>query len=165
MFIEFKWDPTDDPFGDVVYQPPRDVDTSTSGKRFFVRNTKLARDTLGQISSYAAAQLSAQFRTHIFSVLIVRDTARLLRWDRTGTIVTEAIEYNKCSFLADFFSRYSMESCNATRTFRLSNFQSLAYMVLAISSHLPLKQQCIHPQGAPPAASGPMIFRRINWFL
>ncbi len=110
MFIEFKWDPTDDPFGDVVYQPPRDVDTSTSGKRFFVRNTKLARDTLGQISSYAAAQLSAQFRTHIFSVLIVRDTARLLRWDRTGTIVTEAIEHNKCSFLADFFSRYSMAS-------------------------------------------------------
>src|SRR6266436_8342280 len=110
MFIEFKWDPTDDPFGDVVYQPPRDVDTSTSGKRFFVRNTQLARDTLGQISSYAAAQLSAQFRTHIFSVLIVRDTARLLRWDRTGTIVTEAFRYNECPILAEFFSRYSMAS-------------------------------------------------------
>ena len=102
MFIEFKWDVVDDPFGDVY--------ESASGQRFFVCDTKTTYDTLGQITSYAAAHLNVQFRTHIFSVLIVRDTARLLWWDRTGTIVTEAFRYNECPILAEFFSRYSTAS-------------------------------------------------------
>lgn len=118
MFIEFKWDKEDSPFDDVKDKPypdnddksSNDADTSTSGKRFFIRNFKRARDTLGQITSYASAQLSAQFRTHIFSVLIVCNTARLLRWDRTGTIVTDAFKYNESPFLAEFFSRYSNAS-------------------------------------------------------
>lgn len=99
IFIEFKWQPSDDPFCDV-----------TDDQKFpksFLRRSNAARDTLGQITSYAAAQLGSQFRTHIYSVFIVRDKARLLRWDRSGTIVTEAIEYNKSPFLVDFFRRYS----------------------------------------------------------
>lgn len=68
MFVEFKWNPIDDPFGDVY-----ELD---SGHRSFLRNTKLADDTLGQLTSYAAAQFGAQFRTHLFSIFIVWDTAR-----------------------------------------------------------------------------------------
>ena len=65
---------------------------------------------LGQITSYAAAQLGAQFRTHAYSVLIVKDQARILRWDRSGTIIMEAIKYNKVPHLAKFFRRYSVAS-------------------------------------------------------
>ncbi|KAN0120535.1 hypothetical protein V8E52_004362 [Russula decolorans] len=59
IIIEFKWHPRDDPFGDVHGLDPN---------RPFIRDTKAAHDTLGQITSYAAAQLGAQFRTHIFSI-------------------------------------------------------------------------------------------------
>ena len=99
IFIEFKWHSRDDPFFDLC--------KSDSNQRPFIRDSKAAHDTLGQITSYAAAQLGAQFRTHIFSVYIFRETARLLRWDRSGTIITEAIKYNECDILIDFLYRYS----------------------------------------------------------
>jgi hypothetical protein len=72
-----------------------------------VNDSNAAKDTLGQITSYAAVQLSAQFRTHIYSILIVRNTARILRWDRSGTIVTEAFDYDQSPYLVEFFLRYS----------------------------------------------------------
>jgi hypothetical protein len=102
IFVEFKWNTTDDPFCDL-----HDVAFEGGIVKSFLRDSKAGEDTLGQITSYAAAQLSAQFRTHLYSVLIVKDTARILRWDRSGTIVTEAIKYNKSSVLADFFRRYA----------------------------------------------------------
>ncbi|KAF8220425.1 hypothetical protein L208DRAFT_1118031, partial [Tricholoma matsutake] len=68
---------------------------------------KAAKDTLGQITAYAAAQLGSQFHTHIYSVLIIKDTARILRWDRSGMLVTKAIKYNESRHLAEFFHRYS----------------------------------------------------------
>ncbi|KAG2062211.1 hypothetical protein BDR06DRAFT_858889, partial [Suillus hirtellus] len=63
-------------------------------------------NTLGQITSYAAAQLSTQFCTHAFSLLIVCDHAHIIRWDREGAIVTSAIDYNNEPYLAGFFHRY-----------------------------------------------------------
>jgi hypothetical protein len=99
IFIEFKWKISDDPFCNV-----------DGDRRTFLRDTKKADDTLGQITAYAAVQLAAQFRTHAYFVFILRDTARILRWDRAGTIVTEAIEYNKSPHLAEFFRRYSKAS-------------------------------------------------------
>jgi hypothetical protein len=113
MFLEFKWKINDDPFCDV-----HDVDhpkfpnggESRETVKSFLRNTKAAKDTLGQITAYAAAQFGAQFRTHIYSILIVKDTARILRWDRSGALVTEAIKYNKSDHLAEFFRRYSKAS-------------------------------------------------------
>jgi hypothetical protein len=74
----------------------------------FCRNADSAFDTLGQITSYAAAQLGSQFRTHAYSVLIVREGARILRWDRSGTVVTELIDYNTVPHLVEFFRRYSL---------------------------------------------------------
>lgn len=100
IFTEFKWNTIDDPFCDVH-------DVGSSGCQSFLHATQAGKDTLGQITSYAAAQLGAQFRTHVYSVFILRDTARILRWDRSGTIVTEAIKYNEDSFLAEFFRHYS----------------------------------------------------------
>lgn len=109
IFIEFKWNSGDDPFGDV-HDVSRIIGGKTVSVRSFLHETKVADDTLGQITSYAAAQLGSQFRTHAYSILIVKKSARLLRWDRTGTIVTESIQYNESPHLAEFFRRYSQAS-------------------------------------------------------
>lgn len=102
IYIEFKWNAGDNPFVDLY-------DTTLNGKpvQSFLRDTKGAHDCLGQIAAYAAVQLGSQFRTHAYSVLIVRDEARIIRWDRSGAIVTEAISFNSSPLLAEFFRRYS----------------------------------------------------------
>ncbi|KAG1735063.1 uncharacterized protein EDB91DRAFT_1021199, partial [Suillus paluster] len=63
-------------------------------------------DTLGQITSYTAAQLGAQYRTHTFSALIVHNFACIIRWDREGAIVTHPFNYNKYPHLANFFHHF-----------------------------------------------------------
>ncbi|KAF8889310.1 hypothetical protein BD779DRAFT_1520893 [Infundibulicybe gibba] len=98
---EFKYYDSDDPFDDTVGQP-------------FERVTSSARDTLGQITQYATAHLAAQFRTHVFSLLVFRKYARLLRWDRSGVVVTEKINMtsrngttSKLHSLCDFLWRFN----------------------------------------------------------
>lgn len=109
IFLEFKWKYGDDPFCNV-HDIKHPVGEDGRTVKSFLRNTKTAKDTLGQITAYAAAQLGSQFRTHIYSILIIKDTARILRWDRSGTLVTEAIKYDESDHLAEFFRRYSKAS-------------------------------------------------------
>jgi len=99
--IEFKWHTSDDPFCDPHH---------TNGENSFLRDGKLASDTAGQITAYAAAQFGSQFRTCVYSVLIVKSYARLIRWDRTGAVVSEPIEYNREGHLVEFFRRYHKAS-------------------------------------------------------
>jgi hypothetical protein len=66
-----------------------------------------ARATCGQITAYATSHMSAQYRTHVFFVLICGEFARLIRWDRSGAIVTHRIEYNAVPDLVDFFIRFN----------------------------------------------------------
>ncbi|KAF8223619.1 hypothetical protein L208DRAFT_1316021, partial [Tricholoma matsutake] len=109
MFLEFKWKFNDDPFCnvyDVEHLNGKDRKTVKS----FLHDTKAAKDTLRQITAYAPAQLGSQFCTHIYFVIIVKDIARLLRWDRSSTVVTRAIKYNKSCHLAEFFCHYSKAS-------------------------------------------------------
>jgi len=94
IFIEFKWNNTNDPFCD---------DTQET----FTHPSKNADDTLGQITSYVVLHLATQFRTHIYSILIIRCLARILHWDRLGMIMMEAFEYDQCPYLAEFFCWYS----------------------------------------------------------
>jgi hypothetical protein len=47
---------------------------------------------------------------HIYSVFIMKDTARIFHWDRLGTIVTEAFKYNESPYLAEFFHCFSTVS-------------------------------------------------------
>ena len=103
VFIEFKWSANDDPFAKLHFINRPDGDP----QRSFIHETQLGMDTLGQITSYAAAQLGSQFRTHLYSIIIVKGMARILRWDRSGAIVTEAIDYNNSPLLAEFFRWYS----------------------------------------------------------
>ncbi|KAF8632530.1 hypothetical protein AX17_004816 [Amanita inopinata Kibby_2008] len=75
----------------------------------FERDEDRAWNTLGQITRHATAHVAAQFRTHIFMVLIFSQYARLLRWDRAGVIVTKKFSFGSPS-IAEFYWRY----CHAT---------------------------------------------------
>ena len=72
----------------------------------FVSPNSSAREVLGQLTAYAAAILSGQYRTpHTFMVFIVNDYARLIRWDCSGALVTgEPIRFNKEPHLFEFLS-------------------------------------------------------------
>ena len=50
--------------------------------------TNSAYKTCGQVIGYATAHHRSQFRVFSFSVVVVEDTFRLLRWDRSGIIYT-----------------------------------------------------------------------------
>ncbi|KAK0186650.1 hypothetical protein F5146DRAFT_1227254 [Armillaria mellea] len=77
---------------------------------------ELSHDTRGQLVSYANAQMASQYRTHLFTVFICAEKARLLRWDRSGVIVTRAFPYDldESTYLQDFFWRLS-HADDATR--------------------------------------------------
>jgi len=80
FFIEFKTDHDYDPFahrGDTL-----------------LCDTKNGSETCGQITSYATLLLGTQYCTHIFCILVIKDYARLIRWDCAGAIVTEPIYYD-----------------------------------------------------------------------
>jgi serine/threonine protein kinase len=73
-----------------------------------MRSSQESRDTCGQITAYATSHMSAQYRTHVFFVLICGDYARLIRWDRSGAIVTQPIFYDEVPDLVDFFIRFNL---------------------------------------------------------
>jgi hypothetical protein len=78
MIVEFKNAVGDDAFND---------------KGPFEHNSTNARDTLGQVTLYATAHQAAQFRIHVFLVLVFPKYARFMRWDRSGVIVTERVPF------------------------------------------------------------------------
>jgi hypothetical protein len=97
LIIEFKWHTHDDPFTSP---------TLIEAKLSFLHDSKAGVDTTGQITAYAAAQLGSQFCTCIYSVLIIQSYVRLIRWDRTGAIISEPINFNEQPHLVEFFHRY-----------------------------------------------------------
>ena len=98
MHVEFKRYDWDNPFT----CPPCDRHDTV-----FISTKPNETNTLGQIGAYAAAQLALQFHMHCFSVYIIHDAARIIRWERDGAIITEPIYYNIDSALVRFFSRFS----------------------------------------------------------
>ena len=95
MHVEFKRYDWDDPF----ICPPRDRHDTA-----FISTKPNETNTLGQIGAYAGVQLALQFCTHCFSVYIIHDATRIIRWERDGAIITEPIYYNIDSALVQFFS-------------------------------------------------------------
>jgi hypothetical protein len=150
IFIEFKWSPADDPFCDVC-----NIQCGNQTATTFLRGSKLGDDTLGQITFYASAQLGSQFRTHIYSVFIVRTKARILRWDRSGAVVTEAIDYNQSPLLAEFFRRYSkapadMRGIDGSVSNPTSKEASAARQALGLDASVPLAKLEIPSNGGAP---------------
>ncbi|KAG6876146.1 hypothetical protein C0992_000697, partial [Termitomyces sp. T32_za158] len=90
--FEVKYNDSDDPFDDHVHG--------------FQRESNESKRTLGLITSYATWHQALEFRTHSFSALIFRTYMRLLRWDRSGVVVTKKTSLDD-PFLFDFFHRFT----------------------------------------------------------
>ena len=68
------------------------------------KNKGESAKTRGQLISYAAAVMSRQHRTFLFSILICDHYARFFRWDRSGCIVSELFDLQEHpQYLAWFF--------------------------------------------------------------
>ncbi|KAH9025840.1 hypothetical protein EDB85DRAFT_2149458 [Lactarius pseudohatsudake] len=102
IWIEFKSKAEEDAF--LVNFP--DGGQSVSSSNRLMNQGPKGVSTAGQITAYAALQLDCQFRTHVFSILVVEDYARLIRWDRSGAVVTAPIYYRRDPELLDFFIHY-----------------------------------------------------------
>lgn len=85
------------------------MDDAFSDEGALEPDSELSHDTRGRLVSYANAQMASQYRTHLFTVFICADKARLLRWDRSGVIVTRAFPYDsgESTYLQEFFWRLS----------------------------------------------------------
>ncbi|RDX44318.1 hypothetical protein OH76DRAFT_1102210 [Lentinus brumalis] len=107
FFIEVKLRASMDPFNDP---PPG---TSDYGSWEFTLGGRKAEDedafaVLGQNIAYAAEIMRRQHRTCCFSVLVCGLSARLIRWDRAGAIVTEVFSlHRRAEFLCRFLWLFS----------------------------------------------------------
>lgn len=123
MFIEVKGSDnldffTDPPDGNVSDGYKFTVDTKSKAPNDREGQSRLS--ALGQSTRYAHAVLTRQFRTCVYSVSVAGTTARLLRWDRSGLIVTKSFDYKENpSYLASFIWRFS-KSTNERRGWDLS---------------------------------------------
>ncbi|RPD57731.1 hypothetical protein L227DRAFT_222441 [Lentinus tigrinus ALCF2SS1-6] len=93
VFIECKPESTqDDPFDDKAVK--------------FLPSSERRKENLGQIMSYASTIFQSQHRKHQFSVVLLGDMARIIRWDRSGVVATEKFNYREePSKLGRFFWR------------------------------------------------------------
>ena len=80
---------------------------SINAKEPFERDTYYARDTRGQLTIYANAIQTLQYRTHSFSFFINQSNCRLIHWSRSYAIVTKEFDYTKEGYLHEFFWRLS----------------------------------------------------------
>ncbi|KAI0245684.1 hypothetical protein BJV78DRAFT_1137314 [Lactifluus subvellereus] len=98
FFVEFKFSADSDPF---------EVSQKSQAPMGLLKDSRSAKETIGQIATYVAMQMDAQYRTHSFFVLIIKDYARLMRWDRSGVVFSEQIYYNTQSELVEFLECYN----------------------------------------------------------
>ncbi|KAJ7584143.1 hypothetical protein C8J56DRAFT_1166983 [Mycena floridula] len=69
------------------FQPPKRVP--------FVKPTEDAKLVIGQLVDYADMVICGSYRIHLFQLLICGNTARFIRWDHSGAIVSTAFNYIK----------------------------------------------------------------------
>ncbi len=97
LYIELKSSARQDAFRDS-HSPYNRIEKQTD------QSTKHR----GQIIHYAAEQMAVQHRVSLFTISITGRTARFIRWDRSGAIVTEAFNYvDSPHLLAEFLIRFS----------------------------------------------------------
>ncbi|KAG7087799.1 hypothetical protein E1B28_013740 [Marasmius oreades] len=84
----------------------KDLAATVSSLHYSDHDTQEAVKTRDQISTYAGAVMSSQFRTHFFSVIIMGEYARLIRWDRAGATITQRFHVWDEPHLVQFLWRY-----------------------------------------------------------
>ncbi|KAL6306265.1 hypothetical protein BKA93DRAFT_895462 [Sparassis latifolia] len=77
-------------------------------KEGYEHDTSYGNRTRGQAIAYAAEIFARQFRTFCFTVLILGNCARIVRWDRSGAAFTEKFNYKRNpEILGEFLWRFS----------------------------------------------------------
>ncbi|GBE82934.1 hypothetical protein SCP_0413210 [Sparassis crispa] len=99
---------------DCVEENPLQMTSEKSSREVFKTAYEPPADrraaTRGQIISYAKMLFSRQHRCFAFTILILRDFARIIRWDRAGTVITNKFKYTNTEYLGKFLWRF----CNMT---------------------------------------------------
>ncbi|KAI0344314.1 hypothetical protein BDW22DRAFT_1355684 [Trametopsis cervina] len=70
--------------------------------------TNASIEDCAQQAEYVTDIMTLQHRVHVFSVFIVGHSARIIRWDRAGAVVSEQFDYlsGKNNWLGEFLFRY-----------------------------------------------------------
>ncbi|KAF9237768.1 hypothetical protein BU15DRAFT_75760 [Melanogaster broomeanus] len=106
MFVEFERHGDGAPFKDSHKRSETGQAASDQGS--FESDTAKAKRIRGQMTAYAIAHHGHQFRHFSFSVLIIANHARFLRWDASAVVVTEQFDYQKDpKLIADFLWQFS----------------------------------------------------------
>ncbi|KAI0324171.1 hypothetical protein GY45DRAFT_450814 [Cubamyces sp. BRFM 1775] len=109
-FIEVKTNRSDDHYEDPPANANRGVFEFVYGKhaRTITKTIEELKEHLGQNVAYATDMCARQHRRFCFSVSVSGCSARLIRWDRAGVIVTEAFDFvSKPELLCEFFWRFA----------------------------------------------------------
>ncbi|KAH9889372.1 hypothetical protein C8Q73DRAFT_707317 [Cubamyces lactineus] len=109
-FIEVKTNQSDDHYEDPPPSANRDVFEFVFGKhaRTITKTADELKGHLGQNVAYATDMCARQHRRFCFSVSVSGCSARLIRWDRAGAIVSEAFDYvSNPELLCEFFWRFA----------------------------------------------------------
>ena len=121
-FIEVKTNQTDDHYVDPPANTDRNDHYFVWGKsaRRLGKDADRLKQYLGQNVAYATDMCARQHRRFCFSVSVSGCWARLIRWDRSGAIISEAFDYHlHPKWLCQFVWRYSQAS-NSQRGFDMT---------------------------------------------
>lgn len=110
--VELKPHKTQYAFSDCLYHPETvpeevagqeaDISRPSSTHKFTNSNMKHR----GHQIDYVAQIMSRQHRTHVFSITIIGHNACIIRWDRSGAVISEAFDYAETNYLSEFLFRY-----------------------------------------------------------
>ena len=107
LFIEVKKGVDQDIFIDPPRGPLPPDNRSTVDTRSRSERLKDRISTLGQNAHYAYVVQTHQLRTRVFSLTISGRTVRIVRWDRSGVLVTETFDYKADpGLLVEFLWRF-----------------------------------------------------------
>ncbi|KAH8099843.1 hypothetical protein BXZ70DRAFT_222102 [Cristinia sonorae] len=102
-----------DPFKEVEVQPDNNSDYFSLYQEIrypesrIIPDTEKAFGTQIHLLNHASSLFAHQHRLFCFNILICGDTARFIRWDRGGAVVSSSFDYAKHPLiLAEFFWRY-----------------------------------------------------------
>ncbi|GJE92011.1 hypothetical protein PsYK624_081640 [Phanerochaete sordida] len=89
-----------------VYAPQELSNGAPKTSCAFEKDTPGAAATRSRLEAYAGASFARQHRRFLFQAVVIGDQARLLRWDRSGCIVSARFSVIHTLHLADFLWRF-----------------------------------------------------------
>ncbi|KAI0321329.1 hypothetical protein OF83DRAFT_1081044 [Amylostereum chailletii] len=93
-----------EPCEDVFDAPRGQENRRNLDPRYIDRESQAARE---EMTSYVMAMFKSGHRVFTFSVLIMHEEARLMRWDRSGAIFSERFNWQTTTYLTKFLWRFN----------------------------------------------------------